>query len=197
MLAAGLSTRSGTFKMALPLGDKTAIERAIAGMYEIAWRIVVVAGWQAERIEALLAPYARVEIVRNEGFRAGMFSSVQAGLARVRAPRVFLLPGDHPLIGPEVYLQMLVEEAEIVIPTCDGKKGHPVLLSGHLIPEILALPADATLRDYVAARGYTTVEVGDRGILMDIDTLEDYRAVLAALRRRNGPPQAPAPLPDQ
>jgi molybdenum cofactor cytidylyltransferase len=187
VLAAGLSTRSGTFKMALPLGDKTAVERAIAGMYEITRRILVVAGWQAERIEALLAPYARVEIVRNEGFRDGMFSSVQAGLAQVRAPRVFLLPGDHPLIGPEIYLQMLAEEAEIVIPTCEGKKGHPVLLSGNLIPEILALPVDATLREYIAARGYTTVEVGDRGILMDIDTPEDYQAALAALRRGHEP----------
>jgi CTP:molybdopterin cytidylyltransferase MocA len=54
-----------------------------------------------------------------------------------------------------------------------------VLLSRSVIPEILALPTDAILRDYIQARGYITVGVPDEGILLDIDTPEDYQAMRA------------------
>jgi molybdenum cofactor cytidylyltransferase len=177
VLAAGLSTRSGRWKMALPLGDKTVIERSIEGMYDVARRIWVVVGWQAKRMRTLLAPYAKVELVLNEEFRKGMFSSVRAGMARVRAPRFFLQPGDCAFVGSQVYAQMLAVASDIVIPTFESRKGHPVLFRGTLIPEILALPEDAILRDYIARKGCTTVEVQDEGILLDIDTLEQYNTL--------------------
>jgi molybdenum cofactor cytidylyltransferase len=182
VLAAGLSSRSGRYKMALPLGGKTVIEKSIEGMYDIASRIVVVTGWRAERVRELLAAYDKVEIVLNANFRAGMFGSVKAGIARVRAPRFFLLPGDHPLIEARVYAQMLTVAGEIVIPTCEGRKGHPVLFQSHLIPEILDRPDESTLRDYILSKGYVTTEVEDRGILLDIDTPEDYDAIRGFVR---------------
>ena len=178
VLAAGLSSRSGQYKMALPLDGKTVIEWSVEGMYEIASRILVVVGWQAEQIRSLLAPYRRVEFVPNEGFREGMFSSVKAGIAHVRAPRFFLLPGDHPLIDAKVYSQMLSAKGDIVIPTFGGRRGHPVLIGSHLIPEILRSSDSANLRDYIRTKGHTEVEVDQEGILIDIDTLEDYHAVL-------------------
>jgi molybdenum cofactor cytidylyltransferase len=178
VLAAGLSSRSRQYKMALPLGDKTVIEKSIEGMYEIVTRILVVVGWKAEQVRSLLAAYHKVECVPNPDFRAGMFSSVKAGIAHVQAPRFFLLPGDHPLIGVEVYAQMLACPADIVIPTFGGRRGHPVLFSSHLIPEILDSPDNATLRDYIRTKGHSEVEVEQEGILIDIDTHKDYRAVL-------------------
>lgn len=177
VLAAGLSSRSRRYKMALPLGDKSVIERCIEGMIDTVSRMWVVVGWQAEQIQRLLAPYDKVETILNTRFREGMFSSVKAGIARVRAPRFYLVPGDHPVIGPHVYARMLGAAGDIVIPTFEGKKGHPVLFRSHLIPEILAQPDGTTLRDYIASKGYVTVQVEDEGILLDIDTLEDYDAI--------------------
>ena len=55
VLAAGLSTRMGQHKMTLPLGGKTVIEKSVEGMYEVVRRVLVVVGWQAERIQELLA----------------------------------------------------------------------------------------------------------------------------------------------
>jgi molybdenum cofactor cytidylyltransferase len=174
ILAAGLSTRAGRWKMALPLGDRTVLQRCVESVYEAVRRIWVVTGWQAERVEALLQGYPKVELVPNPNYRQGMFSSVQAGLAQVRAERAFLTPGDYALVPPVVYAQMLSIDADIVIPTYAGKKGHPVLLSRSAIHEILALPTDATLRDYVADKGFVTVEVDAPGVLLDIDTPQDY-----------------------
>jgi molybdenum cofactor cytidylyltransferase len=182
ILAAGLSTRSGRYKMALPLGGKTVIQRSIESMADAVARIWVVVGWQADQVRALLAPYAKVESVHNPAFRSGMLRSVKTGLAQVRAARCFLLPGDIALVSPTVYTLMLAADGDIVIPTYGGKKGHPVLLSRSVIPEILALPDDAILRDHIRAKGYTTIEVPDEGILLDIDTPEDYQAMRARHR---------------
>jgi molybdenum cofactor cytidylyltransferase len=179
VLAAGLSSRSGQYKMALPWGDKTLIEKSIEGIYELASRILVVIGWRAEQIRSLLAAYHKVELVPNDDFRAGMFSSVKVGITHIRAPRFFLLPGDHPLIGAEVYTQMLAVTEDIVIPTFGGRRGHPVLFNSHLIPEILHSSDNATLRDYIRMKGHIEVEVEQESILIDIDTLEDYHAVLS------------------
>jgi molybdenum cofactor cytidylyltransferase len=179
ILAAGLSTRSDRYKMALPLGDKSVIERAVEGMLDAVERVLVVVGWKADRVRELLASYPKVEIVPNPAFREGMFSSVKAGIAHVRAPHFFLLPGDHPMVGPEVYRRLLAVSGEIVIPTFQGRKGHPVRIHSALIPEILGCSADGTLRDYIRSKGYATLQVEEEGILLDVDTPEDYQALRA------------------
>jgi len=80
---------------------------------------------------------------------------------------------------------MLSVAGDIVIPTFEGRKGHPVLFGSALIPEILSQPGDATLRDYIAVKGYTALEVEDEGILLDIDTAEDYDRARARYQRRH------------
>ena len=190
VLAAGLSRRSGRYKMTLPLGDRTAIERTIEGMLPHVARVVVVLGWQAERLRDLLAGRERIALVVNARYREGMFSSVRAGVAALRGPSFFMLPGDQPLIGQDVYARLLATPGAIVVPTCGGRRGHPVLFrDGPGIAHraaILAQPVDATLRDYVAAQGSVPVEVGDEGILMDLDTPADYAALRAGWRARDG-----------
>jgi molybdenum cofactor cytidylyltransferase len=178
VLAAGLSSRSKKYKMALPLGDRTVIEKSIEGMYDLVSRVIVVVGWREEQIRSLLASYHKVELVTNQNFREGMFSSVKVGIAHVTAPRFFLLPGDHPLVRADVYAELLDAEGDIAIPTFRGRRGHPVLLSSHLIQQILDSPDTGNLRDYIRTKGYTEVPVDQEGILIDIDTLEDYHAVL-------------------
>jgi len=44
VLAAGLSSRSGEYNMALPLSNKAVIEKSIEGMYELVSRVLVVVG---------------------------------------------------------------------------------------------------------------------------------------------------------
>lgn len=178
ILAAGFSTRMGRFKMELPVGGKAMIVRCVEGMYPVVQRVLVVVGWQGERIRELLAGYTKVEIVPNPDYGLGMFSSVRTGIARVQAERFFLLPGDHSLVGEEVYLRMLAVPGDIIIPTFQGRKGHPVLMARTLIPGILEQPQDRTLRDTIRSRGFVAVEVPDAGILTDVDTPAEYDAAV-------------------
>jgi molybdenum cofactor cytidylyltransferase len=181
ILAAGLSTRAQSWKMALPLGDRTVLQRCVDSTRHVVRRIWVVTGWQAARVQAMLHDDPQVTLVHNPNYRQGMFSSIRAGLARVDAERAFLTPGDYALLSPAVYEQMLQVEAEIVVPTYKGQKGHPVLLGQAAIDEILALDRDAILRDYIQAKGFARIEVDDDGILLDVDTPRDYAAMRARL----------------
>lgn len=184
VLAAGLSSRFGDFKLVQPLGDCTVIERTLLAMEAYVSRAIVVVGWRDEVLRALLSDRERVLCVANPHYDSGMFSSAQAGLAATSAPRVFLTPGDVPLVGASVYRALLASQAPVAIPTYGGRKGHPVLLHRDVVRDVLAAPADATLRDVISRWGCEPVPVDDEAILWDIDTTADYIRVREAFASR-------------
>jgi len=182
LLAAGLSSRAGTFKMEAPLAGKPLLVWSLEAMALVCQRVIVVSGAQADRIRRLLEDRPGVELVVNEKFASGMLTSVQAGVARVHAPRFFLLPGDMPLVRVAVYRKLLAAAGDIVVPACGGRRGHPVLFSSSLIPGILAEAAGSNLGAFVQRQGFETIEVNDPGILADLDETEDFNKLDAILR---------------
>ncbi len=178
VLAAGRSSRCGHYKMTLPLGDKTVIERCVLSMYDIVSRIIIVTGWNAALVRDALRGYERVVFVHNDRFQEGMFGSVQVGVAQVRGAAFFLTPGDYPLLTPAVYRTLMATPGQVVVPTWAGRRGHPVLVRG-LRDEILAAPAGSTLREVIERVGIATVEVDEEGILDDLDTMQDYERIRA------------------
>lgn len=181
LLAAGRSRRSGTFKMALPLAGKPLLLWSLEAMAAVCRRVIVVAGFAPEKIRRLLDGRPGVEVVVNENFAAGMLGSIQTGCRSVCAGRFFVHPGDMPLVGPKVYRQLLATEAEVAVPVCRGRRGHPVLLQGSLIPALLAEPLASSLGRFISRRTVATVEVGDRGILADLDVMADLKKIEALL----------------
>jgi molybdenum cofactor cytidylyltransferase len=182
LLAAGFSSRAGIFKMDAALAGKPLLAWSLDAMACVCRRVIVVAGSQADRIRRLLQGRPEAELVVNEHFASGMLSSVQAGVARVRSPRFFLLPGDMPLVRAAVYRKLLGCGADIVVPACGSHRGHPVLLSSSLIPGILAEAAGSSLGFFIQRHGFETVEVNDPGILADLDEMEDLKKTDAILR---------------
>lgn len=160
--------------MTLELGGKPLLAHCLESMYDVCARIVVVGGYQYEKLLPILVQYPKAHLVVNENYQAGMFSSVIRGLEFVTSDRFFLTPGDYPAISEDVYLQMLGEVGEIVLPTFQGKRGHPVLMQSTLINEITTVSIYTSLREFIAMKGYKTVEVDDSGILYDLDTMDDY-----------------------
>lgn len=178
VLAAGLSTRAGTNKLMLDVGGKTIIERCIYGMYDLCSKITVVGGNRIEEIKGILSKYPKVELIYNPDYLDGMFSSVKKGLMNIKAEKFFLIPGDYPVIDKEIYKQMLKLDEDIVIPMYKGKKGHPLLMKSYLIEELIKSKHYNTLRDFVNIKGFKSINVEEPGILMDIDTMEDYKEIL-------------------
>jgi molybdenum cofactor cytidylyltransferase len=149
----------------------------IEGMKEVCDRIIVVGGNEFGKLHSLLEGIPKVECVENVSWQKGMFTSVKAGLALVRGDRCFVIPGDIPLVPPSVYRALLESESEIVIPSFQGRNGHPVCCSRAVIPRILGEPDESSFRDVIRAIGFHTLHVDAEEILIDVDTFDDYESV--------------------
>ena len=151
-------------------------------------RIHVVTGFQAD---ALAPELTRLGVTRahNPDFAAGMFSSVQAGVASLPADvEAFLLaPVDVPLLRPSTIARVLraaaARDSAIVYPTFRGERGHPPLVRRALFAEILNSDGDGGLRALLARHEDEASEVAvfDWGCLVDMDRRDDYRRLAAAL----------------
>ncbi|MGE5398171.1 MAG: nucleotidyltransferase family protein [Chitinophagales bacterium] len=178
ILAAGLSTRTPTYKLTLDLKGKTVIERCVEPFLMICSRVVIVASERIAELSQVFAANPQVELVYNPFYMEGMFSSVKEGVKYIRGTRFFITPGDYPLFSINTIETLIRVKGNIVVPLYQGRTGHPVLFRDRLIPEIQSLPYSFRLRDYIAFRGYTTIETHDPGVRIDIDTMNDYQRVL-------------------
>lgn len=181
ILAAGLSSRAKAFKMLLPLNGKTVIESTIDNMLEFSERIIVVGGHKIELLQPVIQKYNNAELVFNENYEEGMFSSVKCGLKAVKGDEFFFTPGDYPLISKDVYSKIISKTGDVIIPTYKGRKGHPILINSKFINEILEEGRYKTLRDFINSQSPSFIEINHKEILMDIDTIEDYKKALKNL----------------
>jgi CTP:molybdopterin cytidylyltransferase MocA len=110
-----------------------------------------------------------------------MLSSLQCGLAAIseEVDAFLFTPVDLPKINKETVEQLAqaAGSAPIVIPRCHGRRGHPVLMDASLRTELLA--ASGSPRDIVDrhADQVRYLDVEDDGILVDVDTPEEYAAL--------------------
>jgi CTP:molybdopterin cytidylyltransferase MocA len=183
ILAAGFSQRMGSFKPLLPLGPDRTIVRVVntfqsAGIGDV---LIVTGHRSAEVLEAVSG--LSVRCITNADFQKGMFTSVLAGVRSlpVDCRAFFVHPVDIPLVKPRTIRQLTATFKEssplIVYPTFDARRGHPPLIEASLVPRILAGSGEGGLRALLKGHDAHCVElaVEDEGILMDLDTPEDYR----------------------
>lgn len=188
VLAGGLSSRMGGQHKALLAWNegKTIIEHIVDMLIKAKLEeIVVVTGHRAEDIKRTLKPYGdAVRCVHNKDYKTGeMLSSLQAGLrglsAHISASLVCL--GDQPRMEPRTIYKVLKAYAEghgdIVAPSYQMRRGHPILIHRRYWQELLNLPSSAAPRDVINAHpeAIAYVDVQNDSILRDVDTPEDYR----------------------
>src|SRR5690606_38626865 len=93
---------------------------------------------------------------------------------------VVVLPVDLPLIAEDTAAALVQsfrdEPGPLILPFHNGVAGHPVLVGRELFNDILTRPFDEGLRSLIMenARSLREVKVVDPGILIDIDTPDDY-----------------------
>lgn len=179
ILAAGLSSRMGAFKPLLEIEGVSMVRRVVQLMQGAgAHPVVVVTGHRRRELEEHLQG-AGVELVHNPDYASTQqFDSLRLALARLegRCDRLLVSPADIPLVQPETVAALLRTPGEFVRPLCRGRGGHPVLLSGNLIPALLCYDGPDGLRGAIRQSGCAVqnVAVEDGGVLMDNDTPEDF-----------------------
>ena len=168
----------GSPKALLPIFGRTFLENILEAISRTSIaETVVVVGHHRKQIEAAVKLKSAVF---NSDYEKGMITSFQAGIRALSldASGAFLFLVDHPLVDPATVEAMIANLApnQIVLPTFQGRRGHPVLFSSEVLEEILAVPCSEGANIVVRKDRDRIIEVpvDAPGILVDIDTPEQF-----------------------
>jgi CTP:molybdopterin cytidylyltransferase MocA len=170
----------GRPKQLLPVNGTPAVRRCAEVILQAGLRdVVVVTGADSAAVEEAIGGLP-VRIVRNDRPGSEMIDSVRLGLQAVADPvsSLLLCLADHPLILPATISRLVAEGASlphlIVIPVHQGRRGHPTLFPRPIINEV---HSGRTLRDVIGehAGSLRLVAVDDPGVVLDMDTPEEYQ----------------------
>jgi molybdenum cofactor cytidylyltransferase len=185
--AAGTSIRMGRPKLLIEIHGQSLIGRVVSALRAGGAGYVVVVAPPADAVEGPeIAAQARRAgaLVIVPGTRpAEMRDSIELGLewlAKHDSPRsVVLTPGDYPGITPEIVAQLLEYAARlpdrVVLPSYNGRRGHPIVLPWKIAVEVHSLPAGTGINALVARHPYGLVELAlsEQAVVTDLDTPED------------------------
>jgi molybdenum cofactor cytidylyltransferase len=189
ILSAGASSRMGRPKALLPYREGTFLEHLIEVTRHPrigVTRVVLGAGAEVIRAIAKLDPSV---VVINPEWEQGQLSSMNAGLRSlvgIDADGIVLCPVDHPLVSARLVSDLVERFYEgkkaIVLPTFNGRRGHPVIFSNQLFGELLAAPPDKGARAVVWAHAEEILEVptDEEGVVLNINDPD-------MLKRTTGP----------
>ncbi len=117
-------------------------------------------------------------LILNKHPEYGRIFSIKLGLKKLNDdPFVFIQNVDNPFVNPEVLNSLMngILNADVAIPTFQGRNGHPVLLNKTVINAIIRNSnLDIQFRELINSFSHIQIEVNDPGILVNINTPEDY-----------------------
>ncbi len=174
-------------KLLLPYRNHTVIEEVLTQVSASRVDdIIIVTGYEHERIDEVLAHYlsSRIEIVYNGKFSMGRAESIKCALRHIsgNSDAALFLVADKPTVTYRLIDRVIDRYREkrppiLYVMTPSGR-GHPIIFSKDLFPELLSLQGDRVGDDLVAKYKADVIEVEDEKPQLDIDTEDDYRILL-------------------
>ena len=186
VLAAGRSRRMGAQKLLLPLDGQPVITRVVDEVLgSPVDEVLVVVGSDANRVKQALEG-RRVRLVVNPRAEGDMLSSVRCGLMAVpeQCTAALVVLGDQPGISAAVVAELArafrTGNRGIVVPTFDGKRGHPLLFSAGYRNEVLTRYDELGLRGLLHAHpdDVSEIQVSTPEVIEDMDLPEDYQRMI-------------------
>jgi molybdenum cofactor cytidylyltransferase len=191
LLAAGESRRFGGIKQLVEIDGQPMLRRAALTALQTAAALIVVTGAHAEQVEAALVGLA-LRIVRHEGWREGMGSSLAAGVRCLqrefpRASGVLVWLADQPLLDSVALMQLLHRHAlaprKLLATRQDGTAGPPALFPRDCFAALAHCSGASGARNLLEQQAQR-VELFDACDLADVDTPDDLRRVRETLQVR-------------
>ena len=184
VLAAGGSSRLGRPKQLLPFRGATLLDATLATARACGFdQLVVALGGAADEVQATV-DLSGAEVVVNRVFGTGCSSSIAAAMAVVdpRAQALVLLLGDQPGVTTDSVRALVAGRGDATLAVCryDDGRGHPFAFGRAVFGDLMALHGDKAVWKLLDRAGDDVVEVAVPGpVPLDVDTWEDYQAVLA------------------
>jgi molybdenum cofactor cytidylyltransferase len=184
VLAAGGSRRLGRPKQLLPYGGATLLDHVLGTARACRFdQLVCVLGGASEGVRATV-DLRGVDVVVNPGFGTGCSSSIAAALTTIdpRIDVLVLLLGDQPGVPPSAVSALLAGRGDAPLAACayeDGR-GHPLAFARSTFADLATLHGDKGVWRLMDRSDVAEIAVPGP-VPRDVDTWEDYEAVLAEL----------------
>jgi molybdenum cofactor cytidylyltransferase len=183
VLAAGFSRRFGSTKLRAPLSNgHTVFEQTLSRLAAATSNIIVVTRDGLDDIQhSIVGLHGNtVQIVVCAEASQGMGHTLACGIEQINDWDACLIClGDMPFIKTSTYAQLLaaLTQDTIVVPTYEGKNGHPVGFGQNFFQPMRELNGDTGAKRVVEAHSekVTYLPLEDPAILQDIDTPEDLK----------------------
>jgi molybdenum cofactor cytidylyltransferase len=186
VLGAGGSERLGRPKQLLPYGGGTLLGHVAGVARACAFdQLVVAIGGSAGDVRESV-DLAGAEVVVNDAYGEGCSSSIAAALGVVdpRCDVLVLMLGDQPGVTADTVAALLAGRGDAPLAVCsyDDGPGHPIAFARSVFGALADLHGDKGVWRLLDQRAGDVARAPVAGrVPLDVDTPEDYRAVLAAL----------------
>lgn len=166
--AAGLieAAAAGWARPLTPSGSISVIRRAVlpfqqAGLFPV----VVLTGAEDAQVRRQLSDTG-VIFLRCQADEP--IDAIRIGLDYLadKCRRVVYTPANTPFFHSQTILRLLEGTGEAVIPTCQGRAGHPILLDAAAFSRVTDYRGEGGLRGALEQLDCQRMEVADQGVLM-------------------------------
>jgi molybdenum cofactor cytidylyltransferase len=185
VLGAGGSSRLGRPKQLLPFAGTTLLGHVVSVARSCRFdQLVVAIGAAAEDVRGAV-DLDGADVVVNDAYGSGCSSSIAAALAVIdpRCELLVLMLGDQPGVTASTVAALVAGIGDAPLAVCryqDGL-GHPIAFDRSCFAELADLHGDRGVWRMLDRRAADAAEIRVAGrIPADVDTDEDYRALLAS-----------------
>lgn len=151
--------------------------------------VLVVTGYENKRVERLIAEDLKdkVRIVYNSNYMLGRSESIKCALrySRQDTDAILFMVADKPTVTSDLINKAIDgfkqhKPAILYVKTPSGR-GHPIIFSKKLFPELLALEGDTVGEELIARNKTDVVELEDEQVQVDINTKEGYKILIGSI----------------
>lgn len=178
----------GRNKLLLPYRGRTIIEETTRQLaHADIDDLIVVTGHEGEQITRCLVGYAgdRLTLIRNSRYNEGRAESIKCALRAIGedAAAALFMVGDKPGVSTALINRAIARFRQdrpgiLYIKTPAGR-GHPIIFARRMFAQLQALTGDSIGNHLIAENAGAVVELEDDRVQIDIDTMEDYRRLIA------------------